>query len=627
VAAPRTLRADDIALQLCEPREAAFTRDGWLFELKLDGFRLLAAKEQGVPRLLLRRGRDATVQFPEIAAALKGVPRDDFVLDGELVIQDERGHPIFQRLLKRSTLAHAREIEAMARELPAVYFAFDLLSLDGKDLRKLPLVQRKELLAGLLGREGRVRLLDHVEREGEALLAEVKRRGLEGVVAKKADAPYRGERNPDWQKIALKHVADFAVVGWAGDLGALHLAVHDGHGLVYAGKVGSGLNPKKLKAVVATLEKNEVKRPVCRGEIDEEEDDRWTKPELVVEVRYKNWPPQLSIREPTFLRFRDDKVPEECVPPAGAVLQPLRPGDRAPTAAELPAPSVPLSNPDKVLWPDDGITKRQLYDYYRAVSPWLLPYLKDRPLMLTRFPDGIRGKSFFQRALPKKAPPWVRFFDTTGPDGPVQQIVCEDLRTLEWLANLAAIPLHIPAHRLSTLERADWCVVDLDPKKAPFADVVTLALALKELCDELGLPSYVKTTGSSGLHVLIPLGATVPHGAAVTLAELLATIIVRRHPKISTMERMVEARGGKVYLDCWQNGRLIAAPFCVRPVPGAAVSMPISWSEVGPELGPRQFTILNAIARLEAKGDPMLPVMGVAAPLEAALAKLAKGVA
>ncbi len=623
MAAPRNLRADDIALQLCEPREAAFTKDGWLFELKLDGFRLLAAKEKGEPRLVLRRGRDATAQFPEIAQALKAIAHDDFILDGELVIQDERGHPIFQRLLKRSTVANPREIDALARELPAVYFAFDLLSLDGKDLRKLPLTQRKELLADLLGREGRVRLLDHVAREGEALLEEVKRLGLEGVVAKKADAPYRGERCPDWQKIALKHVADFAVVGWAGDLGALHLAVHDGHGLVYAGKVGSGLNPRKLKPYVATLEKNELKRPACRGEIDEEDDDRWTAPELVVEVKYMNWPAEMSLRAPVFLRFRDDKVPSECVPPAGAVLQPLRAGDRPPTAAELPKPQVPLSNPAKVLWPDDGITKQQLYDYYRSVSPWLLPYLKDRPLMLTRFPDGIRGKNFFQRALPKKAPEWVRFFDTTGPDGPVQQIVCEDLRTLEWLANLAAIPLHIPAHRLSSLERADYCVVDLDPKTAPFRDVVTLALALKALCDDLGLPAYVKTTGSSGLHVLIPLGATVPHHAAVTLAELLSTIVVKQHPKISTMERIVEKRGGKVYMDCWQNGRLIAAPFCVRPVPGAAVSMPITWSEVNERLGPRQFTILNAVERLRSVGDPLLPVLGPPAPLQAALEKLA----
>lgn len=613
MAAPENLRPDDVALQLCEPLDVAFTRDGWWFELKLDGFRMLAAKEQGRPRLLLRRGRDATKQFPEVAAALEAVPHADLILDGELVIQDERGHPVFQRLLKRSTVTNPRELAALARELPAVYFAFDLLALGGRDLRRLPLRERKALLREVLPKEGRIRVLDHVEREGEALLAQVKQLGLEGIVCKRADSPYRGDRSPDWLKVPLKHTGDFAVVGWAQDLGALLLAVWDGKQFVFAGRCGSGVNDRKMKAVLPVLERHERDQPRCAGEIEREKDDRWTEPKLVAEVRYKNWPADHSVREPTFLRFRDDKLPTDCGPPSGKRL-----------ATMLPEPSSPLSNPQKVLWPDDGITKQQLYDYYRAVSPWLLPYLKNRPLMTTRYPDGIKGKNFFQRALPKKAPAFVHFFETTGPDGPVQQIVCDDVRTLEWLANLAVIPLHIPAHRLDTLELADWCVVDLDPKTAPFRDVVTLALALRKLCEDIGLPSYVKTTGSSGLHVLIPLGATVPHGAAITLAELLSTIVMRQHPKISSMERIVEKRAGKVYLDCWQNGKLIAAPFAVRPVPGAAVSMPLQWDEVTHSLGPRDFTLRNAVARLEQKGDPMAPVLGPAAPLASALERLAK---
>ncbi|MBK7860668.1 MAG: DNA ligase D [Archangiaceae bacterium] len=616
--AARPPRADDIALQLCEPRETAFTRDGWFFELKLDGFRLLAAREQGRPRLLLRRGSDATAQFPEIAQALEAVPGPDFVLDGELVIQDQRGHPIFEQLLKRSTLKHPREIEALRREKPAVYFAFDLLVLDGRDLRKLPLRERKALLAQVIGTAGRVRVLDHVEREGEALLAAVEQQGLEGVVAKRADSRYLGGRSADWLKVAFRPAGDFAVIGWAADLGALHLAVSDGQGgWVYAGKVGSGLNARKLKPVLATLERNEVKRPVARGEMTlAEPDDRWTRPELCAEVRYKAWPAGRLLREPTFVRFRDDKRATECGPPAGVSLP-------SASAQVLPVPQVPLSNPQKVLWPDDGLTKQDLYDYYRAVSPWLLPYLKDRPLMLTRYPDGIAGKNFFQRALPKSPPSWVHFVDTTGPHGPVQQIVCDDLRTLEWLANLATIPLHLPAGRLANLELADWCVIDFDPKKAPFKDVVTLALSLRALCDELGLPTYPKTTGSSGLHVMIPLGATVPHSAAITLAELLGSMLVKQHPQLATMERMVEKRAGKVYVDCWQNGKLIAAPLCVRPVPGAAVSMPLTWDEVTYALGPRDFTLRNALPRLEKLGDPMARLLGPAAPLQRALEKLA----
>jgi bifunctional non-homologous end joining protein LigD len=601
------VKADDIALQLCETGERAFTRDGWFFELKLDGFRLLAARQNGKPRLVLRRGRDATEQFPEIAKALAEIKANDFILDGELVIQDERGHPVFQQLLKRSTL-RGRDIAAVAAELPAVYFAFDLLALDGVDLRPLPLRERKARLQQLLGAgAGRIAVHGHIEREGEALFAEVKKRGLEGVVAKKADAPYRGERGPDWVKVAIKHTGDFAVVGYAKDLGSLMLAVRSGDQWLSAGRVGSGLNPARLKPVLKVLEAGRRKKAVSTGPNILEEDDSWTEPKLVVEVRYKEWPTGLLLREPTFLRFRDDKTPEECTAP-----KPKR---------ELPAPQVKLSNPKKVLWPDDGIAKQELFDYYRAVSPWLLPYLKDRPLMLTRYPDGIAGKNFFQRSV-AKAPAWVRTEYVDEAD----QIVCDDLRTLEWIANLAAIPLHVPANRAASLERADWCVIDLDPKTASFEHVITLALATKRLCDQLEIPSFPKTTGSSGLHVLIPLGAKVLHESAVKLAEILAAVLVARHPQIATVERVIEKRQGRVYVDCYQNGlyRLIASPLCVRPLPGAPVSMPLTWDEVKPGLSPRQFTLRNAIARLESKGDPMAAVLGGGIDLEQVLPRLAK---
>jgi bifunctional non-homologous end joining protein LigD len=607
MAAPRNGRvtADDIALQLCEPRDAPFTRDGWLFELKLDGFRLLAAKEKGRGRLVFRRGRDATKQFPEVAASLDEVKGDDFILDGELVIQDDRGHPIFQQLLKRSTLSSPREVAAMAAQLPAVYFAFDLLALNGEDLRPLPLHERKKRLQQLLGDgAGRIALHGHIEREGEALFAEVKRRGLEGIVAKRADAPYRGERGPDWVKVAIHRTGDFAVVGYAAGLGALLLAVKQGEGWAPAGRVGSGLTPAKLKPVVARLKT--LKAPVspALAPLKEDKGDVWVEPELVVEVRYKDWPGGLLLRQPVFLRFRDDKTAQE-----------------AQVRAQLPPSRVKLSNPKKILWPEDGIAKQELFDYYRAVSPWLLPYLKDRPLMLTRYPDGIHGKNFFQRSLPK-APSWVRTVYVDEAD----QIVCGDLQTLEWIANLAAIPLHVPAGRAGSLDRADWCVIDLDPKTASFEHVVTLALATKRLCDQLGATSFVKTTGSSGLHVLIPLGAKVSHDSAIKLAEVLAAILVARHPAIATVERVIEKRGGKVYVDCYQNGfgRLIASPLCVRPLPGAPVSMPLTWDEVGPKLAPRQFTLRDAITRLEAKGDPMAGVLGTGVVLDDVLARLAK---
>ena len=396
------MKADDVVLQLAEARPTAFTKDGWGFELKFDGFRLLAERIGGKVRLVLRRGREATRQFPEIVTALEQVPGGDFIIDGELVIQDEHGRPIFQRLLTRGTLTGQREIEAGMRANPAVFFAFDLLMDEGADLRNLPLRDRKAQLLKRVPKLERVLPVEYIEREGEALLEAVRGQQLEGIVAKDLSAPYRGGRGPAWQKIALKHVADFAVVGYADDFNAFYLATWDGLQFVFAGKVGSGITPKIGELVRPLFEATTVKHPPCIGDnIPVEAEARWCTPQLVVEVRFKNWPEGLSIREPAFLRFREDKLPTECPTPNFG-------------HAPAPAPSTgsgsfsKVSNTNKVLFPDDGITKGELIEYYRAASKWLLPYLENRPLMLTRYPDGIRGKSFFQKGAPLKSPDFVR---------------------------------------------------------------------------------------------------------------------------------------------------------------------------------------------------------------------------
>jgi bifunctional non-homologous end joining protein LigD len=606
------MKADEIVLQLAESRPAAFTRDGWGFELKLDGFRLLAERIDAKVRLFLRRGREASRQFPEIAAALAQVPGGDFIFDGELVIQDETGRPIFQRLLTRGTLTGAREIDAGMRHDPAVYFAFDLLLDGAEDLRPLPLRERKARLLKRLPKLERVLPVEHVEREGEALFEAVKKQKLEGIVAKDLAAPYRGGRGNGWFKIALSHTADFAVVGYADDFNSLYLATWDGLNFVFAGRTGV-IMPKGLKA---KLQAATVDAQTCVGEVPDAETARWCTPQVVVEVRYKNWPEGLSIREPIFQRVREDKVPTECPTP--------RTGHAPPPVKVTPPPKI--SNSDKVLFPDDGITKGELVDYYRKVSKWLLPYLVDRPLMLTRYPDGIRGKSFFQKAAPPKAPAFVRTLRVRNEEEQreLDQIVCDDERTLEWCANLATMPLHLPAGRVDSLNRADWSVIDFDPKTAPFEHVVTLANALHAKCEAIGLPTFVKTSGASGLHVFIPLAGQLDHQGAQQIAELLAQFVVAEHPQLATLERVITKRGGKVYLDTLQNGdgKLIAAPFCVRALPTAPVSMPIEWSEVTPQLSPRQFTIKNAIARLQEKGDPMAKVLTTKVDLQKILARL-----
>ncbi|MGO9829805.1 MAG: non-homologous end-joining DNA ligase [Myxococcaceae bacterium] len=282
---------------------------------------------------------------------------------------------------------------------------------------------------------------------------------------------------------------------------------------------------------------------------------------------------------------------------------------------------------DKVLWPDEGFTKGDLVRYALAIAPWALPYLRDRPLAVERWPDGLSGHAFFQKHAPSHTPAWVRTELIASEEGAERCFVCDDARTLAWLANLAAIPLHVWSSRVASLERPDWCILDLDPKRAPFSHVVTLALAARQLCGELGLPVYVKASGSSGLHVLVPLGRQLEHPASVALAQLLCEVLVRRHPGLATVARNPRARGEKVYLDAFQNGRgkLLVAPFSVRPLPGMPVSMPLRWSEVNAQLGPRDYTAANAVARMRRlRKDPLLGVLTDRPDLERAFGRLEK---
>ncbi len=621
-----SISADDIVLQLAEPRPTPFSAPGWYFELKFDGFRLLAERINGVVRLVLRRGRRADELFPEITSALKALPGPDFIIDGELVIQNEQGHPIFQRLLKRSTLAHQKDIDAGSKSDPAVFFGFDVLMLAGRDVRELSLRQRKQLLFELVPKGlSRILPVDHVEGHGEALFELVRQKSLEGVMAKKAEAPYRGGRGDSWLKIALTITADFAVVGYADDFGALYLATWNGTDFVFAGKVGAGFTPKIAATVTPELEANARRTPACIGDVKLEKEAVWVTPTLVIECRYKNWPEGLSLREPVFLRFRDDKTVHECPSPKNfpTGVPTLVASKRSTGSTKA------ISNPNKVYFPADGITKTVLLEYYRAVSRWLLPYLKDRPLMMVRYPDGIAGKNFFQKAKPEKAPDFIRTVrvhsEETNRD--LDQIVCDDLQTLEWCAAMGAISLHIPFARVAALDRPDWCVVDFDPKDAPFANVMTLALGLRALCEAAGLPSFVKTSGSSGLHVLVPLGGQLDIAGAKQLGEFLSMLLVARYPDISTQERSMNKRKGRVYVDVVQNGhgKVVAAPFSVRAKPGAPVSMTLTWAEVTPSLTPTSFTLRDAIARLETVGDPMAEVLTAKPDIASAIAKLAAG--
>ena len=636
----RRLRPDGVKLMLARLEREAFSRRGWIFEIKYDGYRVVAGRARASAgtrpevRLFYRSGREATPSFPDLVRALTALPYDGLVLDGEVVVLDERGHPSFQLLQKRAQLVRRRDIERASVPLPAVYFAFDLLGFEGYDLRALPLFERKALLAGLLPRSGPIRFVDHLAERGEAFYEEVRKMGLEGIVAKRADAAYRGGRSNHWIKVRAERVGDFVVVGYSepkgsrAGLGALHLATHQDTELVYAGRVGTGFTDRQLGELREHLEARERPRPAFSGTVPTGARHHWVEPELVAEVRFIQYTQDGHLRHPVFVRLRDDKPPTDCVrddqPPAVTPDEPLADVDERPT--------LDVTRPDKVFWPEEGYTKADLDSFYQAAAPWLLPLIADRPIVLDRYPDGIEGKNFFQKNAPQFVPEWIRTEPIWSEDEEDEKnyFIANDPQSLRYLVNLGAIPLHVWSSRLDSLQRPDWTVLDLDAKSAAFVDVVRVARAIHGLCDSIDLPSFVKTSGATGLHVLLPLGGTLTYDQSKQLAELLARVVASRLPEISSIARMPAAREGKVYLDFVQNGygKLIVAPYSVRPLPGATVSTPLRWSEVNARLDPRRFHLKAVPARLRRlRRDPWAGLLTLEPDLPAALSQLADVVA
>lgn len=606
----RALPASALEPMLAETTPDPFSREGWIFELKYDGARVIALKSaDGSARLVARSGRDVTEVYPEITRAVRHLPVSECVIDGEVVTLDERGRSSFERLQRRFRGMPEPRAEI---DTPVVYYAFDVLSAEGYDLRGSPLLARKDVLASFAPRLGFVRFADHVSGEGLALYEATRSHELEGIVAKRSDSRYEsGRRSKSWLKIKVPRAATLAIVGFTqgkgsrGSLGSVLVAWRKKDGLVFAGSAGSGLDEKTLGILREKLAALRIAKPACvaapdlRGAV-------WVKPELACEVRYRELTAAGLLRQPVFLRLVEgaaiDAVPtpapeESSEPePAPAPPQPVREA------------KVQFTRLDKVFWPVEGYTKGDLLAYYEEAWPWLGPYLRDRPLVLARYPDGIDGKSFYQKNAPEFTPQWVLRESIEGTD----YFICNELRTLLYVINSGAIPLHVWSARRQELDRPDWLIVDLDPKQAPFAHAVRIARHIHALLDELGAAHFVKTSGQDGLHVLLPLGQSLDHDDARRLAEVLARVVCADLPDIATITRPVAARGDRVYIDYLQNGRgkLIASVFSVRPRLHAPVSMPLEWKQVGPKLDPSKFTIKTALRRIRENGDPLAGVLG-----------------
>jgi bifunctional non-homologous end joining protein LigD len=625
---------------LCSLSPAPEVAEGHAFELKLDGIRLLAQRSLRGSILTSRRGRDETHRYPEIARAVDALPVSSLVLDGEVVAFDERGVPSFQRLGRRMNRDDARDVRAAMLDVPVLFVAFDVLALGPRDLRGLPLRARKALLARLLPASGVLRSLAWLEGDGRPLFTFVRQHRLEGVVVKDLAAPYREgpRRTTDWIKWKTERDEDFVVVGHTrGEsgrqrLGALDLASYEGDALVYRGKVGSGLSEPEIDRLLERLSPLEASEPALRGPLGSAPRGRThVRPELVVRVRFLGYTEQGHVRFPVYLGVRDDVGPKDCrAAPHGV------PHD-APDAARELEPSARqkpeerravVTNRKKVLFPPDegagpfsrALTKGDLVDYYDAIADVALVHLRDRPVVMVRYPDGIGGKSFFQWNVPHTLPSWVPTA-ILPPEQPGEEerrvFLVQDRETLRFVANLAAVVLHVlpqrvrPSHGEGGLpvhdrERTDYLTIDFDVGEARFRDAATLARTLRGLAETAGLRPFLKTSGQSGLHVLMPVGG-VPTATARILAELLGRVLVMRHPELATMERGVERRGSKVYVDTGQTGghRTIVAPYSVRARPGGPVSTPLRWLELDDALDPARFSMLTVPARVAREGDPM----------------------
>ena len=600
-----------------------FHRDGWVYEIKYDGYRLMIERDGDDVTLRSRTGLDLTARFPEIAKCAAQLPYTEFTIDSEVVVHDERGVPSFARLQQRAAVRGELATKRASIHDPVTCYAFDLPHACGYDLKTLPLTHRKDLLREILPPVGPIRFSEHIQGNGIETFHAMRRLGLEGVVGKRADSPYLSGRSDFWRKVRANRTGDFVIAGWVpvknnpDDIGALVLAEYRGDELAYCGRVGSGLgaaNRREVRAHLATAGPGER----LPNDIDDRA-HRWVDPVLVCEVEYREYSADGHLRFPVFLRMRDDKPPKECVsvyrePPPDALEQ-------------EPERELVITNRDKVFFPEKQWTKGDLLDYYESAAPWMLPYLADRPLVLTRFPDGIHGKSFYQRDAPAFVPDWVerKVLWSESAEREVHYFVAQNTESLVYLANMGAIPIHAWHSRITDLEHPDWCVLDLDPKEAPFKDVVETAKEIKGLLDEIELLGFLKTSGASGLHILLPLARQLTHRQATTLGELLARVLVSRRPDICTITRAVRKRENKVYIDYLQNGhgQLLVAPLSARAEPAGSVSMPVEWSELNGRLKNANYHLKNAVTRLQRDGDPMAPLLTAAPDLGGALARLA----
>ncbi len=619
----------------------------WLYEVKWDGVRALCFVEDNQLRIYSRNQKRCDQQYPELTVLPRSLKASSAILDGEIAVLDENGRARFSLIQPRIGVGDPNSVAHLARSAPATLFLFDLLYLDGYDLRGVALEERKRLLSEIVTPTDRIRFSDHFAANGAAMLEAARAHGIEGILAKRRDSKYEPRRSRDWVKIKVVTTGDFVIGGFThGErdyFSSLVLGLYDRGKLVHVGQVGTGFNDKTLKEIFGRIQPLITKKSPFGGPVKALRDVTWVKPELVAEIKYLEVTPDGLLRAPVFLHLRSDKDPAECVRETAA----SEPEPEAATPLILREPIAPPKSPaelqvtvdghrlkftnlNKIFYPGEGIAKRDVINYYNAVANLIIPHLRDRPLSLKRYPNGIDHDFFFQKDAEDKVPEWVRLepvFSEHNQDD-IHYIICNDRATLLYLANLACIDQNPWMSRIGTLENPDFALIDLDPTEGcPYDQIVEAAQLVKKTLDALSLAGYPKTTGGDGMHVYIPLEPEYTYEQVRTFAELLSILVIREKPDLFTTPRTVSQRKkGKVYFDYLQisTGKTIAAPYVLRAYPGGPVSAPLDWAEVKKGLLPSQFTIHNVIDRFERVGDLFEPVLANPQKLEPALEKVSQ---
>jgi bifunctional non-homologous end joining protein LigD len=644
--------------------------DGWTFEPKYDGIRVLAFTTAADVKLITRNGKDKAAQFPEVVAALKKLASQTkraFLLDGEIVALIDGKPARFQELQSRMHVKEPRMIERHSTSTPAAIVLFDIL-VDGDDaLITKPWTERRAQLLKLVGKRISPHLwvTESIEGDGKKMLDRARRQGWEGIIAKRVDSTYEpGKRPRSWLKLKIEFREEFVVGGYTEPrnarehIGALLLGYYDKNRFIYAGHTGGGFTREGLSDMYKRLSPLERKTSPFEETPKTNEKAHWVKPEVVVEVKFSEWTADRRLRQPIFVGLRDDKDAKDVEIEAPSVQRkPVRKGVAASRDPRVKVPArvkgtnrksiaktsaaklenvdkgglleqlssiekvrgdgaldfgrgkkLKVSNLDKIFFPTAKYTKGDVMRYYARIADLILPTIQDRPLVLKRFPNGIDGESFYQQKASESTPPNVRVEVITTDGGDKQpRIIGGDLLTLLYTVQLGAISVDPWHSRVPSLEYADYTIIDLDPgPRANFARVVQAARWAKEVIDGFGLHAAIKTSGSTGLHIYLPLPPKTPNEAATLVAQMIATKVVDAHPKEATIERSVKARGAAtVYMDYLQNiqGKTVAGPYCVRAKPGAPVSTPLKWSELTDDLDPREFHLGNAAERFEKLGD------------------------